>query len=45
MKTPLILEQHIHGAFGIDFNNCTVDDVIKVADGLYQRGIGAFVPT
>ena len=45
MKTPLILEQHIHGAFGIDFNNCTVDDVIKVADGLYQRGIGAFFPT
>ena len=45
MKTPLILEQHIHGAFGIDFNNCSVDDVIKVADGLYQRGIGAFFPT
>ena len=45
MKTPLILEQHIHGAFGIDFNNCTVDDVIEVAEKLYQRGIGAFFPT
>ena len=45
MKTPLILEQHIHGAFGIDFNNCTVEDVLKVAEGLYKRGIGAFFPT
>lgn len=45
MKTPLVLEQHIHGAFGIDFNSCNVDEVLYVADKLYERGIGAFFPT
>ena len=45
MKTPLLLEQHIHGAFGIDFNTCNVEDVLKVAEGLFQRGIGGFFPT
>lgn len=45
MNTSLILEQHIHGAFGIDFNTCSVEDILKVADGLYKRGIGAFFPT
>ena len=45
MKKPLLLEQHIHGAFGIDFNTCNVEDVLKVAEGLYQRGIGGFFPT
>ena len=43
--TKLLLEQHIHGAFGIDFNKCTVEDVLKVAEGLYARGICAFFPT
>ena len=45
MKTPLLIEQHIHGAFGIDFNTCSVEDVLKVAEGLYKRGIVAFFPT
>ena len=44
-KEPLILEQHIHGAFGVDFNNCSVEELLKVADKLYERGIGAFFPT
>ena len=44
-KTPLIIEQHIHGAFGIDFNTASVDDVLKVADGLLKLGIGGFFPT
>ena len=44
MKT-LILEQHIHGAFGIDFNNCTVEELLKVTDELYKRNIVAFFPT
>ena len=41
----LILEQHIHGAFGIDFNTANVNDVLYVADRLYERGIVAFFPT
>ena len=44
-KEPLILEQHIHGAFGIDFNTCSVEDLLTVAEKLYERGIGAFFPT
>ena len=45
MKTRLLIEQHIHGAFGIDFNKCKVDDVISVAQKLLQLGIGGFFPT
>lgn len=43
--SPLILEQHIHGAFGIDFNSCNVSDVLMLAERLYSRGIGGFFPT
>ena len=45
MNKPLILEQHIHGAFGVDFNSCSVNDVLMVAEKLYERGIVAFFPT
>lgn len=45
MNKPLILEQHIHGAFGVNFNSCSVNDVLMVAEELYKRGIGAFFPT
>lgn len=44
--TPLIIEQHIHGAFGIDFNTAQKpDDIIFVADELLKRGIYGFFPT
>ena len=45
MSKPLLLEQHIHGAYGIDFNTCSVNDVLFVADKLLEHGIGAFFPT
>ena len=45
MKYPLILEQHIHGAFGVNFNTCNTDEILTVANKLYKRGIGAFFPT
>ena len=43
-KSPLIIEQHIHGAFGIDFNKAgtgvnEVNDILTVADGLLKHGI------
>ena len=44
-KTPLMLEQHIHGAFGVDFNKASSDEVIAVADKLLNFGIGKFFPT
>ena len=43
--TDLLLEQHIHGAFGIDFNSATVEEMLFVANQLYKRGIVAFFPT
>lgn len=44
-KTPLLLEQHIHGAFGVDFNTANTDEVLYVAEKLVEYGIGAFFPT
>ena len=44
MKKKLMLEQHIHGAYGVDFNSCSVDDLIFLAEKLYQHNIGAFFP-
>ena len=43
-KTPL-LEQHIHGAFGVDFNTAGVNEVLLVAEKLYNHEIVAFFPT
>ena len=44
-QETLILEQHIHGAFGVDFNSCNVKALLKVANLLYEKGIGGFFPT
>ena len=41
----LMLDQHIHGAFGIDFNKAEAEDISNAADKLYERGIGAIFPT
>ncbi len=41
-----MIEQHIHGAFGIDFNKVSnVDNIVMVADKLLEHGIGGFFPT
>lgn len=45
MKTKLIIEQHIHGAFGVDFNKANVNDIVFVAEKLLTLGIGGFFPT
>ncbi len=45
-KTPLIIEQHIHGAFGTDFNTAaSPEEIVTVADELLKHGIGGFFPT
>ena len=41
----LILEQHFHGAFGVDFNTANVGEILFLASKLYERGIVAFFPT
>lgn len=45
MKTKLIIEQHIHGCFGVDFNKAGVNDLLSVSQELLPRGIGGFFPT
>lgn len=45
MKTKLIIEPHIHGCFGIDFNKAGADDILSVARKLLGLGIGGFLPT
>lgn len=46
IKTPLLIEQHFHGAFGVDFSTVNnPDDIVVLADKLFERGIGGFFPT
>ena len=45
MRTKLLIEQHMHGAFGIDFNKATTEDVLYLAKELLKYGIGGFFPT
>ena len=45
MKTLPIIEQHFHGAYGVDFNKASVNDVINLANKLKKDGIHGFFPT
>ena len=40
-----LVEQHIHGAFGIDFMNCSVDDFLECSALLASFGVTAYFPT
>ncbi len=43
--SKLLIEQHFHGAFGINFNNCTIDDVLYLSKEITKYGIGGIFPT
>ena len=45
MKTPLIAEQHFHGAYGVDFNKAGVNDILELSQKLRKIGIGKIFPT
>lgn len=45
MKTKLLIEQHFHGAFGVDFNKAGVDDVLYLSKEILKYGIGGIFPT
>ena len=45
MKTVPIIEQHFHGAYGIDFNKAGVSDIIYLSKKLHDIGIFGFFPT
>jgi N-acetylglucosamine-6-phosphate deacetylase len=45
MKTKLLIEQHFHGAYGVDFNTATVDDILFLAKKIIKDGVGYIFPT
>lgn len=45
IKTNGLIDQHIHGAFGVDFSNCSADEIIDLAKILPNEGITMFFPT
>ena len=45
MKTKLLVEQHFHGCFGVDFNKATVEQVLELSKKIFQYGIGGIFPT
>lgn len=45
MKTKPIIEQHLHGCFGVDFNKAGVDDIVSVSREIAHYGVGGIFPT
>lgn len=44
-KSNLLVEQHFHGAFGVDFSVCETSEILTLAKKLLNHGIGGFYPT
>lgn len=45
MKTKLLVEQHFHGCYGVDFSIATVDEVLELSKQMFQDGYGYIFPT
>lgn len=45
MRTKLLIDQHIHGAYGVDFNKAAAEDILYLSKELLQNGIGGYFPT
>ena len=45
MKTKLLIEQHLHGAYGVDFNKATLSDVLDLTCKIKKEGVGGIFPT
>lgn len=45
IETEALVEQHIHGGFGIDFSLCKADDFIEFSKKILKYGVCAFFPT
>lgn len=44
-KSKLLVEQHFHGCYGVDFSTCDAKDILFLAKKLLRHGIGGFFPT
>lgn len=45
MKTPLFIEQHFHGCYGINFNTARVNDILELSHSMLKEGVGYIFPT
>ena len=45
MRTKLLIEQHFHGCFGVDFNKASVDEILFLSKEILKFGIGGIFPT
>lgn len=45
MKTKPLIEQHFHGAFGVDFNKADINDILFLSKEIKKYGIGGIFPT
>ncbi|HOP85990.1 MAG TPA: amidohydrolase family protein [Syntrophorhabdaceae bacterium] len=39
------IDVHIHGFLGLDTKDATHDNILKIAEGLFKKGITGFLPT
>lgn len=45
IRTKPLIEQHIHGCYGVDFNKASVNDVLDLTRHIKKEGIGGIFPT
>ena len=45
MRTKPLIEQHFHGAFGVDFNTASTDHILFLSKKIKEYGIGGIFPT
>lgn len=45
MRTKLLVEQHFHGCYGVDFNKASEEEILYVAERILKEGVGYIFPT
>lgn len=45
MRTKLLIEQHFHGAFGVNFNTANADNILYLSKEILKYGVGGIFPT
>lgn len=45
IETEALIEQHLHGGFGIDFANCKAEDFTEFSKKIIKYGVIGFFPT
>lgn len=43
--TPGLIDQHIHGGYGVDFNNAKSEDIVSFCEKITSHGVTSFVAT